>query len=180
MKSFQDLICPGHYKMTIGHHLLLRSPKGSLKHSVQFSSVQSLSRVQLFATPWITAHQASLSITNSRSSLKLMSIESMMTSNHLILCHPLLLLPSVFSSIRVFSDELVLRMRWPKYWSFSLNINPSSEHPGPISFRMDWLDLLAVQGSLKSLLQHHSSKASILRFSAFFISPTLTSIYDWW
>ena len=113
--------------------------------------------------------QASLSITNSRSSLKLMSIESVMPSNHLILCHPLLLLPSIFPSIRVFSNESALRIRWPKYWSFSFNISPSNEHPGLISLRMDWLDLLAVQGTLKSLLQHHSSKASILQGSAFFI-----------
>ena len=136
--------------------------------SVQFSSVQSLSRVQLFATPWTAAHQASLSITNSQSLLKLMSIESMMPSNHLICC-PLLLLPSVFPSIRVFSNESVLCIRWPKYWSLSFNISPSNEHPGLISYRMDWLDLLAVQGTLKSLLQHHTSKASILRRSAFFI-----------
>ena len=143
--------------------------------SVQFSSVQSLSRVQLFATPWITAHQASLSITNSRSSLRLTSIESMMPSSHLILCRPLLLMPPIPPSIRVFSNESTLCMRWPKYWSFSLSIIPSKEIPGLISFRMDWLDLLAVQGTLKSLLQHHSSKASILRCSAFFTSPTLTS-----
>ena len=131
-------------------------------------SVQSLSRVQLFATPWTAARQASLSITSSRSLLKLMSIESVMRSNHLILSHPLLLLPSVFPNIRVFSNELVLHIRWPKYWSFSFNISSSNEHPGLISFRIEWLDLLAVQGTLKSLLQHHSSKASILRHSAFF------------
>ena len=131
-------------------------------------SVQLLSRVQLFATPWITARQASLSITNSRSLLKLMSIESVMPSSHLILCHPLLLLPSIPPSIRVFSNESTLHMRWPKYWSFSFSISPSSEHPGLISFRMVWLDLLAVQGTLKSHLQHHSSKPSILRHSAFF------------
>ena len=119
------------------------------------------------ATPWTAARQASLSITNSWSSPKLMSIESMMTSNHLILCCPLLLLSSIFPSIRVFSNESTLRMRWPKYWSFSFSISPSNEHPGLI-FRMDWLDLLAVQGTLKSLLQHHSSKASILWHSAFF------------
>ena len=136
--------------------------------SVQFSSVQSLSCVQLFATPWTAACQASLSITNSWSLLKLMRIESVMTSNHLILCRPLLP-PSIFPSIRVFSNESVFRIRWPKYWSFSFNISPSNEHPGLISFRMDWLDLLAVQGTLKSLLQHHSSKASILQLSAFFI-----------
>ena len=127
-----------------------------------FSSVQLLSCVQLFATPWTAAHQASLSITNSRSPPKLMSIESVMPSNHLILCLPLLLLPSIFPSIRVFSNESALRIRWPKDWSFSFKISPSSEHPGLISFRMDWLDLLAVQGTLKSLLQHHSSEASIL------------------
>ena len=135
----------------------------------QFSSVQLLHRVRLFATPWTAAHQASLSITNSKSLLKVMSIESVMPSNHFILCHPLLLLPSIFPSIRVFSNESVLRMRWPKYWRFSFNISPSNEHSGLISFRMDWLDLLAVQGTLKSLLQHHSSKASILRRSVFFI-----------
>ena len=129
--------------------------------SVQFSSVQSLSHVRLFAT------QASLSITNSRSSLKLMCIESVMPSSHLILCHPLLLLPPVPPSIRVFSNESTLRMRWLKYWSFSFSIRPSNEHTGLISFRMDLLDLLAVQGTLKSLLQHHSSKASVLRCSAF-------------
>ena len=131
-------------------------------------SVQSLSRVRLFATPWIAAHQASLSITNSRSLPNLTSIESVMPSSHLILCHPLLLVPPVPPSIRVFSNESTLHMRWPKYWSFSFSISPSNEHPGLISFRMDWLDLLAVQGTLKSLLQHHSSKASILRHSAFF------------
>ena len=133
------------------------------------SSVQLLSHVQLFAmTPWTAACQASLSITNSRSLLKLMSIELVMPSNHLILCHPLLLLPSIFSNIRVFSNESALRIRWPKYWSFSFNISPSNEHAGLISFRVECLDLLAVQGTLKSLLQHHSSKASILRRSAFF------------
>ena len=130
--------------------------------NTQFSSVQLLSQVQLFATPWTAVCQASPSITNSWSLLKLMSIESVMPSNHLILYCPLLLLPSIFPSIRVFSNESALRVRWPKYWSFSFNISPSSEHPGPISFRMDWLDLLAVQGTLKSLLQHHSSKTSIL------------------
>ena len=136
--------------------------------SLLFISVQLLSRVQLFATPWITARQACLSITNSRSSLKLTSIESVMPSSHLILRHPLLLLPPIPPSIRVFSNESTLHMRWPKYWSFSFSISPPSEHPGLISFRMDWLDLLAVQGTLKSLLQHHSSKASILWHSAFF------------
>ena len=132
-------------------------------------SVQSLSRVQLFATPWTAAHQASLSITISWGSLKLMSIETVMPSNHLILYRPLLLLSSIFPSIRVFSNESALRIRWPKYWSFSFSISPSNEHPGLISFRMDWLDLLAVQGTLKSFLQHKSSKASILLHSAFFI-----------
>ena len=137
--------------------------------SVQFSSVQSLSHVQLFATPWTAACQDSLSITNFWSLPKLMSIESVMSPNHLTLCCPLLLLPSIFHSIRVFSNESTLRMRWPKSWSFSLSISPSNEHPGLVSsFRMDWLDLLAVQGNLKSLLQHHSSKASIIRRSAFF------------
>ena len=134
-----------------------------------FSSVQSLSHVQLFATPWTASRQASLSITHSRSLFKLMSIESVMASNHLILCHALLLLPSIFPNIRVFSNESTLHMRWPKYWSFSFKISPSNEHPGLISFRIDWLDLLAVQGTLKSLLQHHSSKTSILLHSAFFI-----------
>ena len=130
----------------------------------QFSSVQSLSHVWLFATPWTAAHQSSLSITNSQSLLRLMSVESVMPSNYLILCCHLLFLPSIFPSIRVFSNESVLWIWWPKYWSFSLNISPSSEHPGLISFRMDWLDLLAVQGTLKSLLQHHTLKA--LFFSA--------------
>ena len=133
------------------------------------SSVQSLSCVRLFATPWAAACQASLSITNSWSLFKFMSIVLVMLSNHLILCHPLLLLPSIFPSIRVFSNELVLRIRWPKYWSFSFSISPSNEYSGLISFSRDWLDLLAVQGTLKSLLQHHSSKASILWRSAFFI-----------
>ena len=132
-----------------------------------FSSVQSLSRVQLFATPWIAARQASLSITNSQSALKLMFIESVMPPSHLILCRPLLL-PPVPPSIRVSSNESTLPMRWSKYWSFSFSISPSNEHPALISFRMDWLDLLAVQGTLKSLLQHHSSNASILWCSAFF------------
>ena len=134
----------------------------------QFSLVQSLSCVWLFATPWIAARQASRSITNSRSLLKLMPIKSVMPSIHLILCRPLLLLPSIPPSIRVFSNESTLLMRWPKYCSFSFSISPSNEHPGLISFRMDWLDLLAAQGTLKSLLQHHSSKASIFRHSAFF------------
>ena len=134
-----------------------------------FSSVQSLSRVQLFAISWTAAHQASLSITKSWSLPTLMSIKSVMPSNHLILCHPLLLSPSIFPSIRVFSDESALCIRWPKYWSFSFSISPSDEHSGLISFIMNWLDLLAVQGTLKSLLQHHSSKASVLQRSAFFV-----------
>ena len=138
------------------------------RNSVQFSSVQLLSRVWLFVTSWTAAHQASLSITNSWSLLKLMSIESVMPSNHLILCRPLLLWPSICPRIRVFSNESVLPFRWPKYWSFSFSISPTNEHPGLISFRMDWLNLLAIQGTLKSLLQHYSSKASILWQSAFF------------
>ena len=136
---------------------------------IQFSSVQSLSPVRLFATPWTAARQASLSITNSCSPPKRMSIELMMPSNHLILCRPLLLLPLIPPSIRVFPNESALRIRWPKYWNFSFNISPSNEHSGLISFRVNWVDLLAVQGTLKSLLQHHSSKASILWHSAFFI-----------
>ena len=143
--------------------------------STNISSVHSLSRVRLFATPWITALQAPLSITNSQSSLRLTSIKSVMPSNHLILCRPLLLLPSIFPSIRVSSNESTLHMRWPKYWSFSFKISPTNEHSGPISFKMDWLDLLAVQGTLKSLLQHYSSKASILWCSAFFI----VQFYSW-
>ena len=134
-----------------------------------FSSVQLLSHVQLFVTPWTAARQVFLSITNSQSLLKLMLIELVMPPNHLILCHPLLLPPSIFPSIRVFSNELVLCIRWPKYWSFRFSISPSNEYSGLIFFRMDWLDLLAVQGTLKSLLQHHSSKVSILRHSTFFI-----------
>ena len=146
------------------------------KQTHQFSSVQSLNRVWLFVAPWTAACQASLSITNPQSLLKLMSIVLVMPSNHLILCHPFLRLPSIFPSIRVFSNELVLRIRWPKYWSFSFSISPSNECSGLISFRIDWLDLLVVQGTLKSLLQHHSSKASILRCSAFFIVQ-LSNIY---
>ena len=153
-------------------HVCLRLPRKG------FSSVQSLSRVWLFVTPWIAAHQASLSTTNSQSSPKLMSIESVIPSSHLILCHPLLLLSPVPSSTKVFSNESTLHMRWPKYWSFSFSIIPSKEHPGLISFRMDWLDLLAVQGTLKSLLQHHSSKASIFSALSLLHSPTLTSIHD--
>ena len=151
----------------------------------QFSLVQSLSRVWLFATPWTEACQTSLSITSSWSLLKLMSIESVMPSNHLILCRPLLLPPSIFPSIRVFSNESVLHFRWPKYWNFSFSISPSNEYSGLFSFKMDWLDLLAVQGTLKSLLYHHSSKASILRHSAFFIAqlshPYMTTwLYGKW
>ena len=137
-------------------------------YNTQFSSVQSFSHVRLFSTPWIAAHQASLSVTSSRSLLKLMSIESVMPFNHLILCRPLLLLPPLLASIRVFSNESTLHKWWPKYCNFSFSISPSNEHPGLISFRMNWLDLLAVQGTLKSLLQHHSSKASIFWHSAFF------------
>ena len=159
-------------------------------HGAQFSSVQLLSCVWLFATPWTAARQASLSVTNSWGLLKLMSIESVMPSNHLIFCFPLLPLPSIFPSIGVFSNESVLHIRCPKYWSFSFSISPSNEYSGLISFRMDWFDL-AVQGSLKSLLQHHSSKASILWCSVFFTvqlslvlsflyGPTLTSIHDYW
>ena len=139
------------------------------RQHLQFTSVQSLRRVWLFATPWTAARQASLSITNSWSLLKLMSIESVMPSTHLILCRPLLLLPSIFPSIRIFSNESALRIRWPKYWSFSCNISPSYEYSGLISFRMNLLDLLSVLGTLKSLLQHHSSKPSILRHATFFI-----------
>ena len=146
-----------------------RVKRSSKPVRVQLSSVQSLSHVWLFVTPWTAARQASLSITNSWSLLKLMFIESVMPSSHLILCRPLLLLPSIFPSIRVFSNESVLHIRWPKYCSFSFSISPSNEYSGLISFRMDWVGLLAVQGTLKSLLQHHSSKASIFRCSAFFI-----------
>ena len=160
------------------HHLLKRLSLSS----VQFSSVQSLSSVRLFATPWIAACQASLSITNSWSSLRVISIESVMPSSHLILGRPLLLLPPIPPSIRVFSNGSTLYMRWPKYWSFSFSIISSKEIPGLISFRMNWLDLLAVQGTLKSLLQHHSSKASILQRSAFIIvqlsHPTINDPWD--
>ena len=147
-------------------------------HIPQYSSVQSLSG-QLFETTWTAACQASLSITNSWSLLKFMSIKSVMPSNHLILCHPLLLLPSVFPSIRVFSSESVLCIRWPKYWSFRFSISPSNEYSGLIFFRIDWLGLLAVQGTLKSLLQHHSSKPSVLQHLAFFYSPNLISTHDY-
>ena len=136
---------------------------------IQFSSVQSLSCARPFVTPWTAAREASSSITNSWSFVKLMSIESVMPSNHLILCHPLLITPSIFPSIKVFANESVLCIRWPKYWSFNFSISPSNEYSGLISFSMNWLDLLAVQGTLNSLLQHHSSKASILWHSAFFI-----------
>ena len=157
-------------KWSPGSHLIMgKMPMASAGVSEMFSSVQSLRHVWLFVTPWTAARQASLSITNSRSLLKLMSTELVMPSNHLILCCSLLLLPSIFPSTRVFSNESALHTRWPKYWSFSFNISPSNEHSGLICFRMDWLDFLAVQGTLKSLLQHHSSKASILWCSAFFI-----------
>ena len=148
------------------HRSVLEKQSGVNYKYLQFSSVQLLSLVRLFVTPWIAACQASLSITNSWSLLKLMSIESAMPSSHVILCSPLRLLPPIPPSIRVFSNESTLHMRWPKYWSFSFSISPST---GLISFRMDWLDLLAVQGTLKSLLQHHSSKASIFQNSDFFI-----------
>ena len=163
MFSFPSLVSG--YSHTSSHVFLI----ATLGDGYQFSSVELLGHVQLFATPWTAAHQASLSITNSWSLLKLMSIELVMPSNHLILCCPLLLPPSIFPSIRVFSSESVLCIRWPKYWSFSFSISPSNEYSGLIFFRMDWLDLLAVQGTLKSLLQHHSSKASILWHSAFLI-----------
>ena len=144
-----------------------------------FSSVQSLSCVWLFATPWTAAHQASLSITNSRNLLKLMSIASVMPSNSLILCHPLFLLPSIFPSIRVFSNESALRIRWPKAWTFSFSTSPSNEYSRLISFRMDWLDLLAVQGTFKSLLQLHSSKSIDSSALRFLYGPTLTFIHDY-
>ena len=142
---------------------------GFWSHDLQFSSVHSLSRVRLFVTPWTAAHQASLSITNSQSLLRFMSIESVMPSSHLILCGPLVLLPPIPSSIRVPTNESTLHIRWPNYWSFSFNISPSNKHPGLICLSMDWMDLLAVQGTLKLLLQQHSSKVSILWHSAFFI-----------
>ena len=155
---------------------LTSGPGTRLDHSRAFVSVQSLSHVWLIGTPWTAAHQASLSITNSQ---RLISIESVMPSNYLILCCPLLLLPSIFPNIRVFSNKSSLRIRWPKYWSFSFNLSPSNEHTGLISFRMDWLDLLAIQGTLKSFLKHHSSKASILLCSALFIvqlsHPSMTT-----
>ena len=152
-----------------GHPPLLWQRAAQLPSIPILSSVHLLSRVRLLVSPWTAACQASLSITNSQSLLKLMSIKLVMPCNHLILCHPLFLPPSIFPSIRVFSNESVLPIRWPKYWSFSLSISPSNEYSGLISFRIDWFDLLAVQGTLKSLLQHHSSKASILQCSAFFM-----------
>ena len=163
------------HRVKAGHNRVTFTFRNNVYIYSQFSSVVS----RLFAIPWTAAFQASLSIANSWSLLKLTSIEPVMPSNHLILCRPLLLLPSIFPSIRVFSNESVLRIRWPKDWSFSFNISPSNEYLGLISFRMDWLDLLAVQGTLKSLLQHHSSKSSILPCSIFLYSPTLTSIHDY-
>ena len=157
--------CPHHHHRHHHHRITSPSPPSS-PPSVQFSSVQSLSHVRFFAAPWTAARQASLSITSSQSLLRFMSIESVMPSSHLIFCHPLLLVPSIFPSIRVFSNESTLCIRWPKYWSFSFSISPSNEYSGLIPFRMDWLDLLAVQGTLRSLLQHHSSKASVLWHSA--------------
>ena len=159
--------------------LKLSIQKTEIIASGPISSVQLLSCVQLCVTPWTATLQASLSITNSQNLLKLMSIESVMPSNHLILCHPLLLLPSIFPSIRVLSKESALHIRWPKYWSFSFSISPSNEHSGLISFRMDWLDLLAVQGTLKSLFQHHTSKASILWCSVFFIVQLSHPYMNW-
>ena len=157
--------------------VLIHIAKLFSRKEVQFSSVQSLSSVWLFVTPWTAAHRASLSITNSQNLLKLMSFEWVMPPNHLILCRPLLLPPSIFPSIRVFSNESVLHIRWPKYWSFNFSISPSNEYSGLISFRINWLDLPAVQGTLKSLLQHHSSKTSILWCLAFFISDS--HIHTW-
>ena len=169
------------YEKDSGSLMIQTRDKNCLPQNTNFQvrSVQSLSRVQLFVTPWIAARQASLSINNSQSLFKPMSIKSVMPSSHLILCRPLLLLPPSFPSIRVSSNESTLHMRWPKYWSFSFSISLSNEHPGLISFRMDWSDLPAVQGTLKSLLQHHSSKinSSVL---SFLHSPTLTSIHDHW
>ena len=155
-------------------------PTNYLEIYVTFSSVQSHSHVQLFATPWTAARQASLSITNSQSLLKLMSIESVMTYNYLILCHPLLLLPSIFPSIRVFSNESALRIRWQKYWSFSFNISLSNEYSGPIFFRKDWLDLLAVQGNLKESSPTPQFKSINSSALSFLHSPTFTSICDYW
>ena len=149
--------------------IILHCIQRSNHYVVQFSSVQLLNHVWLFATPWTAASQASLSVTNSRNLPQLMSIESVMPSNHLILCHPLLLLPSIFPNIRIFSNESALHIKWSKYWSISFSISPSKEHSGLLSFSIDWLDLLAVQGTLQSLLQHHSSKAAILQCSDFFM-----------
>ena len=180
---FQQLVAGNRYSLVSEHIILVSASMDTLLYSFlssAFSSVQLLSHVWLFATPWTTACQASLSITNSWSLLRLMTVKSVMPSNHLILCCPLLLLPSIFPRIRVFSNESVLCIRWAKYWSFSFSISCSNEYSGLISFRMDWLDLLAVQGTLKSLLQHHSSKVSVHQCSAFFIVPTLTSIHDHW
>ena len=160
--------------------ILFYSAIRALALLILHSSVQSLSHVRLFATPWTTARQASLSITTSQSLLKLISVESVRPSNHLILCRPLLLPPSVFPSIRVFFKEFALPIRWPKDWGFSFSISPSSEYSALISFKMGWLDLLAVQGTLKSLLQHHSSEASVVWRSAFFYCPALTSVHDCW
>ena len=159
----------GKWNQPLEMHYIFCKAIGGIYTSVQFSSVQSLSRVRLFATPWIAARQASLSITNSWSSLRLTAIESVMPSSHLILFRPLLLLPLTVPSIWVFSSELALHIRWPKYWRFSFSISPSNDYSGLISFMIDWFDLLAVQGTLKSLLQHHSLKASILQHSPFFI-----------
>ena len=156
------------FRKSTKNHICVNILNTSYQATKQVQKFQSLSHVWLFVTPWIAARQVSLSITNYRSLPKLMSIESVMPSSHLILCHPLLLLPSIFPSIRVFSDESTLRIRWPKYWSFSFSISPSNEHSGLISFRMNWLDLLEIQGTLKNLLQHHRSKASIFQHSAFF------------
>ena len=167
MLAFQIWTITSNQLTPLPRFVLIFFLKLCFKVLVRFSSVQSLSHVWLFATPWIAAHQATLSITNSRSSLRLTPIESVMPSSHLMFCHSLLLLAPIPPRIRSFSNESTLRMRWPKFWSFSFSIIPSKEHPGLISFRMDWLDLLAVQGTLKSLLQHYSSKASILRCSAF-------------
>ena len=167
-----------HCRWWLHHEIKTLTPWKESYDQPQFSSVQSLSRVRLFATPRIAARQASLSITNSQSEPKLMSIESVMPSNHLILCCSLLLSPSIFPTIRVFSNESAPRIRLPKYWNLSFNVSPSNEHLGLISFRMDWLDLHAVQGTLRSLVQHYSTKSSILRH--FLHSPTLTSIHDHW
>ena len=167
-KIFSDLQKSYHFHLFLLFEYVLKSLFSFAKSNNKISSVLLLNRVQLFATPWTAACQASLSIGNSRSLLKLMSIESVMPSSHLILCCPLLLLPSIFPSIRVFSNESVLHIRWPKHCSFSFSISPSHEYSGLISFKMDWLDLLAVQGTL-SLLQHHSPKASILQHPAFFM-----------